>query len=52
MLLYLHLLPKLMTVAAEAGQLFLLGIILKTSSLQELAADFLPAMSVAKHAFF
>lgn len=41
-----------MIVAAEASQFFLLGIILKTSSLQELVADFLPVMSVAKHFFF
>lgn len=51
-LLRLYLLPKLMIVAAEASQFFLLGIILKTSSLQELVADFLPVMSVAKHFFF
>lgn len=41
-----------MIAAAEADQFFLLGIILKTSSSQELIADFLPAMSVAKLTFF
>lgn len=41
-----------MTAAAEADQFFLLGITLKTSSPQELVADFLPEMSVAKLTFF
>lgn len=46
-LLYLHLLPKLIIVVAEADHFFLLGIILKNSSPYELVGGFLPAMSVA-----
>lgn len=50
--LYLYLLEKLIIAAAEADYFFPLGIILKTSSSQELVAGFFPVMSIAKTCIF